>query len=1525
MTTVYPSAIDGYSEIRIVRDNIEEIIADDHNDLRSAVIALEQTLGINPQGAFGSVNARLNDSYANIEGHADGQPPRHIDSHIDSPLRTSSPYSLSLGTVATQLNEILTFLNASTKYGGSGTTTFADGYALPSAYITSTITQIINQLGTSIGSSKIGGAVTTSSPTDANTPPYNLTTTTLRNQLISLLTYINNYNLSTGAANIGAAGFSSESDSKYTFSGSNVQDQIEETGSFLNEHANLLERALDTFVSDGMAVTQYGGGPNASVASGFIISDGRLLKYNGGTITVSVTPGSYYIYARIFGGSVSVASASSLPFSTTNPIVILHKITHSGGAWSASIDMRRYGIFINDKSCFTVGSTPSSGNDGYGCDFTTLRGAIEYIKVMNASNIVFAPKKIRLVNDISYSGTTITIDVEGLEIDGAGRKILLSSDIPLFTINVNNVKLENISVESNIVGTPASASLAKIGNTVSINGIQVSNCIINTGGGYSPLAYFTQCGSNTTTVSNSLFSNNFADVTKGGLDSIASVGSGTSIIDSVIEGNRFYQTSFSTEDGYGIRASARCAIANNIISGGYKTGIFCTLAERTNVNGNILTGYSAASGIVMNNGIAFYNSALGQDSNALIEGNTIFGINNYGINCRTNATGSGAFMMVSDNIINNYYAGTPPSSMIGIQGRGNETWVVNNKIVAPGQFGIMNANHIISNQIYGITSITTTTAAIQGVASATEGSLISDNWVYNCAGDGIDVNSATRSIIGNNIILNLSNTVDAGIDNLGSKCTVSNNIINYYDVGIRGSVSGSNTIISNNYINDFTGHGIDLSNYTYCEIFDNQLIANYPNHAGGGIYGVGISTIIANNFLANLSYGGGSYYAITTDSGSDYEITIINNVIYYSGSSNGGGIYAAAGGSNIVIAGNSLIGVPNVGINLSDAENAFINNNFLMGKDAVSSPTNGIIGVDGYSVISNNFIYDYGSNSTDTAIKCTANSRYIAITNNKIMENQGIGIDCNGGSTGGWTQILGNYLNGNDDAASGIINIQEQSIISDNLISNFGYISNSYGIISATSAGKLLISNNLITNSGPNMLVAIDLAYDISQLVIGNVILQTPQVGINVNSGAYNIISNNVIEGKGTGISNHYAIYDTGNANFINNNYIKNPNFGGISISGTFNNCLGNYIIITSAGNAISINSSSNYSKINGNFIYSVSSGYGIKAESSSNLSICDNYVINPSIDGIHGDTTNDIQIIGNVITGASDDGIQVQSSDRAHVCSNRISSCSYGIYVSSGVKHLIGNNYIYNTTTGFGIFCNSSGLSTLSLITGNKISTSASYGIGIAGNYISVTNNHIDSTTTDGITVTNGTHLIISNNHLYSLGSDGIDASASGVLADSVVNGNCIISANSGSANGIKANSTAHRCTMSGNYIQTCYYGITTSGSDDIVVSNNIVLDYSYTAYHISGASDCLIIGNRATSPASAATNCWGIDMHSGVGYLAIGNWVEGKGTGTAVYTGGTTSYLILGNLSEGGFKPASFSGPPVGTQVINNWEVYS
>jgi hypothetical protein len=68
----YPSAYDGYGNIVVVRDNVDEIRAQHHNSLRDAVIKIEFELGLNPSGVYATVRDRLDaigDSSALIAAH----------------------------------------------------------------------------------------------------------------------------------------------------------------------------------------------------------------------------------------------------------------------------------------------------------------------------------------------------------------------------------------------------------------------------------------------------------------------------------------------------------------------------------------------------------------------------------------------------------------------------------------------------------------------------------------------------------------------------------------------------------------------------------------------------------------------------------------------------------------------------------------------------------------------------------------------------------------------------------------------------------------------------------------------------------------------------------------------------------------------------------------------------------------------------------------------------------------------------------------------------------------------------------------------------------------------------------------------------------------------------------------------------------------------------------------------------------------------------------------------------------------
>jgi hypothetical protein len=70
--SVYPNDYDGYGNLQVVRDNVTEIRARDHNSLRDAIVKIEQELGLNPSGDFGTVASRLDnvtDASALINAH----------------------------------------------------------------------------------------------------------------------------------------------------------------------------------------------------------------------------------------------------------------------------------------------------------------------------------------------------------------------------------------------------------------------------------------------------------------------------------------------------------------------------------------------------------------------------------------------------------------------------------------------------------------------------------------------------------------------------------------------------------------------------------------------------------------------------------------------------------------------------------------------------------------------------------------------------------------------------------------------------------------------------------------------------------------------------------------------------------------------------------------------------------------------------------------------------------------------------------------------------------------------------------------------------------------------------------------------------------------------------------------------------------------------------------------------------------------------------------------------------------------
>ena len=63
MKSNYPNKIDTQRELEIVKDNLTELRSSLFNSYRSAIIQIEKTLGVNPNGEVGlTVASRLNTS-----------------------------------------------------------------------------------------------------------------------------------------------------------------------------------------------------------------------------------------------------------------------------------------------------------------------------------------------------------------------------------------------------------------------------------------------------------------------------------------------------------------------------------------------------------------------------------------------------------------------------------------------------------------------------------------------------------------------------------------------------------------------------------------------------------------------------------------------------------------------------------------------------------------------------------------------------------------------------------------------------------------------------------------------------------------------------------------------------------------------------------------------------------------------------------------------------------------------------------------------------------------------------------------------------------------------------------------------------------------------------------------------------------------------------------------------------------------------------------------------------------------------
>ena len=1419
MTSLYPGAIDGYSQMRVIRNRIDSIIAEDHNTKRDAIIAIEQTLGINPQGPFGTVVARLNDGYSNIESHVRGGLPRHEDTVITSVSRSGTYHSLSVGTVGSQITQLLADINH-ILYGGSGATTFADGYALPASGLRGAVTNIVGQ---------VGGA--------------------------------------TGATKIGATAFSS---GQFDVTGATVQAQIASLGASLNEGATFRRRVFDSFISEGLTVTN-GTGVNAVVASGLLMSNGRIYNLSvGQTVTVPVLAGTYYIYASVLdetitlGATTSAATATSDEETTT---VLLHKIVHNGTAWTSDLDIRRFGMLDNDKNVYVVGDGLT---DGYGYDFNSFNAAIENVKVLRAGGHKPSPIKIVLATDITVTASVMidtTAAQGGLEIDGGFHKITLATDIPLFDIESDYITLRNIYVDCNIAASTA-ACFAKIGEDSIVEKITIENCEFSSVSG-STAAYFIRCGNlaGTNYVSDLYVNNNYAVVKTAAISFIKLVATvAESLISSTIVNNRFLQSPLSSSSEDCVRVAGNCKVDNNKIWGYFNSGVSIEFGNKTIVSNNWIFGGDSYPGTSANlvNGVLIRGNNT-TPNNCVIYGNIIAGVTTYGIDANL----AGINLEISNNIIEN--DNTPGASMTGIRGV-SDTSIDGNFISSPGVYGVVGYN-ITNNYIYGgFPGAPTATGAIQALSN----NFVSGNIVFDVDGVGIAPNY--DSIISGNILYAGSAVTTAAINDCGSRTIITGNFVNGYGTistsgsGVKVLSGGQDNIqISSNIFYNCIDDIIEMAVATNCLIGDNLITCTANSE--DVIKNTGDDTFITGNLISSLS------------SVSAYAIWVA--------------------GDNNVVSGNALINCAGYGIYFQNQEYCICSNNAMIGSGGLEAIY--LFGTG--SMISDNYIYNYSSSSSTTAIKASASVSDLTIVGNMIKFCNGFGIDCNSSST---VMVLSNYLDGDTNSASGIIGVSQQSNVSDNIISNYGGIASSNGI--ETVGGMVIVSNNFITNIRSNLEVGIFLANGTYYNVIGNIIgddsTYITKSGIYLDDSSYSLITNNVIIGNKSGVANDDGIAQIGFRNIISNNQIISSNYNGISFFSSQNLCCGNYIYDCD-NDGIYVDSSGVKCKIFGNYIYTIGNIGVNLVGGCDNSEVNDNYIISSVGDGIYAATSDYINISGNYIFTPTVYGVELLTCVSFLIANNYIYQPDGGIYVNTAsINGKISGNYIYDTQSSSSIYV--VGGSNNVLVSNNYLDTSSDAGIvGGSSSNLSICNNYIYDVFTSSVYLDTCNHSLVSSNYMNRMVQYGVYVLTSTFVS---INGNKVYAGGS-DWGGILVYTTCNGVNICNNSI---YYGARSGisiSSNYYVISGNFIYNSGSAAYAQLDARDTtdgVVIGNNVAYTSLLTVDGIDVGGASAVGILLVGNRsTSGAGADSFLYSG-SSDYLFSGNMARGSNNPAAWGTLP-------------
>jgi hypothetical protein len=1057
--------------------------------------------------------------------------------------------------------------------------------------------------------------------------------------------------------------------------------------------------------------------------------------------------------ARISGGSVSITiEDTTLPsLDLLNPVVLLHKITRDTGAWTESVDIRRFGLFVNDKNFISVGRTPPSGNDGYGCDFLSLKGAVEYAKALATLDKLITPRKIVLVNDIVATtdadiGIMFDSDLEGFEIDGCGKTLILDGGftLPIFQINTSQIKIHDLTVLS--AASAAPTCFAHVGVTTYANDVQIVRCGIKTQPGFDPVDTFLLLGEVTgvVTISDMLVANNTVSVANGGIVYAYTATSFTPILlASKIIGNHIYQDTPAVATLPAIQASVECVVSDNIILGGFTIGVSIHAPVDSVVSNNLITG-TDFSNIYMATGIASW--VPGPNGNAfgvMITDNIIKGVSACGVNIAMPGGRAGRQTIISGNLIDNSNIGTWPFGVYGISVNRFEVPVVGNKIVWMG-YPIDRAGFVIGNEIYGHgvatgngilcvsyaptatvcnnrlynlnTGASTAVINVNGSDLATvSGNVIYDctsdsmiamgiigsgskatvlgNMISECTGIGINMARCPQATIVGNLLFHTTGAGGAGIDEIGDDTVVSNNVVIKYANAFAGAAVGSDRLsfVSNRALG-CSGNGIDIDNSHMSLVVGNALIADGAN-ASNGIRGFASNSVVCGNIISGYGYGGSRCIYAPCDYGPLRSAIVVGNLID-TPHGNMSAAIAMTGSApdrwlDIVIANNVVYttktGSCHHGIDVSGSAKSIISGNLLF--DSSGDAHSGIYNVGPYSVVANNGVFGYGSESFggDKYGISLIDAYASVVIGNTIAAGvnmttgiclDGIGLD---------NLIANNVLHSlvYTGIDLGVLRLSARNIVSGNIIIGTSASNNAPGIANLCSQ-SVAIGNNISYANGDGILAVpgwvVLLGTWTGSAIIGNMVADPDAYGIHVNGVGglirldyYSDLNSCLVSGNHVASADGYygGIYlnDTWRAS-ITGNFVKNFNVG-IWLLGVSQGCLNNLISgnnihqdplqgIGTTGILIDAGCQSNH--VTGNLIFGSLFGIDVNSNrcsvTSNHITWCRDVPFVMVGCGIEASGTHDCSIIGNYIgpgyvLSVAVDGINVFGCKRTLVVGN--------------------------------------------------------------------------------------------------------------------------------------------------------------------------------------------------------------------------------------------------------------------------------